>query len=330
MPEQPYRRWAQALTAFACRAGTRQWHDAFRRYLAALVTVCRQARRQPRDAGVVDRSFVVVVLDDEHREDLLRRVLPEREVHRLFPEFDRRRAELARYYVSRLGLFEGPVDSEETARALLTLGRAAAAELVPLPHRADGAWTTWLELAGGGHHTAWMNLVVAFAGPVIALLGVWLGTRMSNRAQLQAWEQERQRQAADTRRVAFARHLTAIRAYIAYVTAHPQDVAVLRNADGTPSRPAFNERGEALREALETTYIELQLVAAHQESVNQAHAVSRAARRIAVAAADRDAELRAKLLVFWELERRLVNELRLELGQDLQLAPAYDPDAVLP
>lgn len=175
-----------------------------------------------------------------------------------------------------------------------------------------------------------MNVVVALAGPVIALLGVWLGTRMSTRAQLQAREQEQLRHASETRRAAYAGHLTAIRAYIAYVTSHPQEISVIRNPDDTGTRPAFSGRGHTLREALETTYTELQLVALGQEAVNHAHAVSRAARRIAVAAAQRDAQLPAKLLIFYELERKLVNQLRLDLGQTTQLVGPYDPDAVMP
>ncbi|WP_432994868.1 hypothetical protein [Dactylosporangium sp. CA-233914] len=175
-----------------------------------------------------------------------------------------------------------------------------------------------------------MNLLAALAGPISALLGVWLGTRMSTRAQQQAWEQERVRHASESRRAAFSRHLIAIRAYITYATSHPQEISVVRNPDGTAPRPAFNDSGEAFREAIETTYTELQLVALGQETVNQAHAVSRAARRIAIAAAEHDPELRAKLLVFWELERKLVNQLRHELGEEMQLASAYDPEAVLP
>src|SRR4051812_35642276 len=135
-------------------------------------------------------------------------------------------------------------------------------------------------------------------------------------------EQDRRRQATEARRAAFAGHLIALRAFITYVTAHPADIQVLRNPDGTRPRAAFNERGQELRTAVETTYTELQLVAETQESVNQAHTTSRAARRIAVAAAAGDPELRAKLLIFWRLERAQVNQLRLELGQELQLGSA--------
>lgn len=175
-----------------------------------------------------------------------------------------------------------------------------------------------------------MDVFVALAGPLCALLGVWLGTRMSTRGQAQAWRQEQLRQASETRRIAFVKHLAAVRAYITYVTAHGDDMSVASHPDGTGLRPLFTGGGHAFREALETTYSELQLVAVRQETVNKAHHLSRAARRIAVAAAQKDARMQARLLVFWDLERELVNELRQELGQELRLVSPYDADAVLP
>ncbi|MBY8870323.1 hypothetical protein K7640_00510 [Micromonospora sp. PLK6-60] len=174
-----------------------------------------------------------------------------------------------------------------------------------------------------------MNLVIALAGPISALLGVWLGTTMTGRVQERALRQEQDRRTAEVKRTAYTGHLTALRAYIAYVTSHAPEISVIRDGGSRP-RPAFSGRGHEVREALETSYTALQLVAAEQETVNQAHLVSRAARRIAVAAADRDPTLPDKLLVFWDLERGLVNQLRRELGQPLPLANAYDADATLP
>lgn len=175
-----------------------------------------------------------------------------------------------------------------------------------------------------------MNLVLALSGPISALLGVWLGTMMSARAQDRAMRQDQERQAAEVKRAAYVSHLTALRAYLVYVTSHAGEISVIRDQGGNPTRPSFSGRGHDVREAVETTYTALQLVAAEQETVNQAHLVSRAARRIAVAAAEHDPQLGQKLLIFWELERKLVNQLRKELGEKLSLASAYDPDALLP
>ncbi|MEV0157795.1 hypothetical protein AB0H57_29355 [Micromonospora sp. NPDC050686] len=151
---------------------------------------------------------------------------------------------------------------------------------------------------------------------------------MTGRAQDQALRQEQDRRTAEIKRTAYT-SLTAHRAYIAYVTSHAPEISVIRDRDPRP-RPAFSGRGHDVREALETSYTALQLVAAEQETVNQAHMVFRAARRIAVAAVDRDPQLHEKLLVFWDLERRLINQLRRELGQQLPLTDACDPEAILP
>ncbi|SCG69545.1 hypothetical protein GA0070619_5972 [Micromonospora zamorensis] len=153
---------------------------------------------------------------------------------------------------------------------------------------------------------------------------------MSTRAQGHALRQEQERQAAEVKRAAYVSHLTALRAYMVYVTSHTGEISIIRDQDGTRARPSFSGRGHEVREAVETTYTGLQLVAGEQKTVNQAHLVSRAARRIAVAAAERDPHLDEKLLTFWELERGLVNQLRRELGEKLSLASAYDADALLP
>ncbi|MDG6106763.1 hypothetical protein Daura_29365 [Dactylosporangium aurantiacum] len=103
--------WQRALTGFACRAGLPEWHDAFQRYLTALTQAGRSSRRQLRDVRAVDADFVVLVLDDEHRETLLRRVLPAPELHRLFPDLDRRHAAAAPSSIAHLGPTGALVDA---------------------------------------------------------------------------------------------------------------------------------------------------------------------------------------------------------------------------
>ncbi|MEV4546208.1 DUF4303 domain-containing protein [Micromonospora echinaurantiaca] len=68
--------WERALTAEACRGSSRQWERTFRRYLAMLVRVCRRARATLHTGGVTDPDFVVLLLDTEYQETLVRRVLP--------------------------------------------------------------------------------------------------------------------------------------------------------------------------------------------------------------------------------------------------------------
>ncbi|MFI5490506.1 DUF4303 domain-containing protein [Micromonospora echinaurantiaca] len=143
--------WERALTAEACRGSSRQWERTFRRYLAMLVRVCRRARATLHTGGVTDPDFVVLLLDTEYQETLVRRVLARGEVRRYFPEFEERAAEVARvdalpeaervaYYASRMGEFAGPVSGEEAESALRELGPAAFSALLPMLAFPDQAW----------------------------------------------------------------------------------------------------------------------------------------------------------------------------------------------
>lgn len=151
VPEDPAGNWDRQLTAEACRGTTRQWESTFRRYLTMLVRVCKRARTDLRTSGVTDRDFVVLLLDDEYHETLVKRVLTRSEVSRHFPEFDERAVELARvaalpeaervaYYASKLGVFDGPVSSEEAESALRGHGPAAFPALIPMLAVEDQAW----------------------------------------------------------------------------------------------------------------------------------------------------------------------------------------------
>ncbi|WP_394618696.1 DUF4303 domain-containing protein [Lentzea sp. JNUCC 0626] len=139
----PAEQWERALTALACAGTTRHWQRTFERYLGAVVRVCRRARTTLRTSGVTDREFVVLLLDDEHHESLIKRVLSKAEVRRHFPELDERTAALAqlaalppaeraRSLAGLLGTFDGPVGSEEAEAALRDLGPAAIPALVDL------------------------------------------------------------------------------------------------------------------------------------------------------------------------------------------------------
>ena len=149
--EDATRGWERALASEACRGTTRQWEATFRRYLAMLVRVCKRARRTLRMSGVTNRDFVVLLLDEEHHEALVTRILTKREVARHFPQFDEQAVELARvaglsepdraaYFVSRLDALDGPVDGEEAEPELRALGPAAFPALLPLLAAPERAW----------------------------------------------------------------------------------------------------------------------------------------------------------------------------------------------
>jgi hypothetical protein len=121
------------------------------RYLTALVRICKDARTTLRTAGVVDRHFLVLPFDDEHHESLLKRCLTKNEVSRHFPELDEEAVERARvaelpeaeriaFYVSKLDTFEGPINAEEAATALVNIGPAALPALIPMLAVKNQAW----------------------------------------------------------------------------------------------------------------------------------------------------------------------------------------------
>ncbi|SCF00292.1 protein of unknown function (DUF4303) [Micromonospora viridifaciens] len=151
LAEDLARDWERRLTVEACRGTTRQWEATFRRYLAMLVRVGKRARTALHTSRATDRDFVVLLLDDEYHETLIKRVLTKREVRRYFPEYDERAVELARlaalpdaeraaYYVARLAAFDGPISGEEAEAALRDLGPAALPALTPMLAVGGRAW----------------------------------------------------------------------------------------------------------------------------------------------------------------------------------------------
>ena len=143
--------WENALTAAACAGTTRHWHRTFERYLTVLVRVCRKATKTLRANGKADRECVVVLLDDEFRETLIRRVLTAADVRRHFPELDERSAELARiaalppvergvHLTSLLGRFDGPVTGEDAEVQLRELGAAAFPALLDVLRDPGRSW----------------------------------------------------------------------------------------------------------------------------------------------------------------------------------------------
>ncbi|MFU8876072.1 DUF4303 domain-containing protein [Micromonospora sp. SL4-19] len=161
LAEDLARDWERRLAAEACRGTTRQWEAAFRRYLSLLVRVCKRARAALRASGVTGRDFVVLLLDDEYHETLIKRVLTKREMSRHFPEYDQRTVELARvaalsqaeraaYYVARLDAFDGPISGEDAEVALRDLGSAAFPALIPMLAAKGRAWQAAKLLANIG------------------------------------------------------------------------------------------------------------------------------------------------------------------------------------
>lgn len=165
LTDERRRHWERVLASYAGGGSRRRWEATFERYLTVLVRVCKRARTTLHTAGATDRAFIVVLFDDARHEAILRRILPERELHRHFPELDEHAVEVARvaalptadraaYHAGRLGNFDGPIDSEESERELRRLGAAAIPALLPRLRLGGQAWQAAMLLADIGRPDA--------------------------------------------------------------------------------------------------------------------------------------------------------------------------------
>lgn len=128
-------RWQSALTD---HASGRNWQRVFDRYLTVLVRACRQSRKSLRAKGY---QGLVVIIDDDQYEPLLRRCLTAAEIRRHFPELDEELAERTRvarlpeseqvsYYLARLGTYDGLITGEQATTSLRDLDAAALPALI--------------------------------------------------------------------------------------------------------------------------------------------------------------------------------------------------------
>lgn len=177
-----------------------------------------------------------------------------------------------------------------------------------------------------------MEALIAAASSLVALLGVWLGAALSARSRERAWAQERRERGRESRQSVYAAFLVAMRQYIAYVTGPDAEVTVVtHSAQGYPM-PVLAGEGADLYRVTESAYAELQLAALHQETVNKAHLLARAGRRIAVAVAQADQSplpIDERKRRYWEIEREFVNQVRRELDLPA-IGDPHDGEAVLP
>ncbi|MGI5170688.1 DUF4303 domain-containing protein [Spirillospora sp. CA-253888] len=163
LPEERWRHWERTLTDEAGRSSTRHWQRTFDRYLTVLTQVCKRARERLLAAGVTDRQFVVLLMTgDGDEEELLRRVLDEQDLYRLFPSLGRAAAltaaleaeapaDRAGHYVRALSDWNGPLGPENAERRLRELGPVAVPALIGLLAQGPDRWKAAKLLADIGH-----------------------------------------------------------------------------------------------------------------------------------------------------------------------------------
>jgi hypothetical protein len=143
--------WIEALTAEACSGTVSHWEEIFARYQDLLVEICVAAGAR--------LGIPVFFINYDCYEQTLARCLSPAQLGSLFPDVVATLAERARvsalppgeqiaYYISRLGQFDGPINSEEAEKALRGLGPAAALALLPLLSEGDDTCVDAAKLLG--------------------------------------------------------------------------------------------------------------------------------------------------------------------------------------
>ncbi|RKS79884.1 uncharacterized protein DUF4303 [Actinomadura pelletieri DSM 43383] len=165
LPEERWQRWENELSQEAGRSSTLHWNRTFARYLLVLTRVCKRARKQLQAAEITDGQFAVVLLtDDDEEEGLLRRILSEQELYRLFPRYEQVKAwqaemdakepaDRAVHYVRLLNEWHGSIGPEEAELGLRELGPAAHSALIDLLSHGPRKWEAAKLLADIGEAT---------------------------------------------------------------------------------------------------------------------------------------------------------------------------------
>jgi len=144
-------RWQAALMLEATAVSMPQWHATFDHYLTSLVRVCTDARTALHARDETQQGFLVVVVDEQHHEPLLRRCLTETQLAQHFPAVATRAAARARvaalpaagraeYFARLLGSFDGPITSEDAQIELTRMGSASFPVLIGLLSVDGHAW----------------------------------------------------------------------------------------------------------------------------------------------------------------------------------------------
>jgi hypothetical protein len=160
-----------------------------------------------------------------------------------------------------------------------------------------------------------MNIAF-WLGPVAALLGVAVGGLLSFRSQDRAWRREDLQRLRNDRQQAYARMAAAAREYRSYAMRRDAVIEIVSHPDGVRLIPLFGNDGTHFKQALESAYAELKLVAVDQEIVGTAAMLARMMRRCAVARVLHDGGLVGEKIdtAIWTAERAFIDTARRELG----------------
>ncbi|GAA3215810.1 hypothetical protein ACFO1B_14825 [Dactylosporangium siamense] len=161
-----------------------------------------------------------------------------------------------------------------------------------------------------------MNAFVAVMGPLVALIGVWLGSWLTLRNERQKAQAEQRHREREELRRAYSRYLTACRQFVDYLKQPANPVDVIRSPDGRLVVPKLSGDGAALRQAVEAASADLLMVTSSPDVAEQARELRVAVLRFAIDRANSPDGIVPDLSfrTFQPSEQAFLNAARRDLG----------------
>ncbi|MFF5293050.1 hypothetical protein [Paractinoplanes globisporus] len=161
---------------------------------------------------------------------------------------------------------------------------------------------------------------------IVALVGVWIGGRLSFRTQEKGWKEAESQRWHDLRQATYGDFLAAARRYRTYVGRSETRFELTPYADGTRLSPRFDEQGTVHKQALDAALAQVQFVAQYQQTASAARTLVGMADRTAVAKTVYGSKMVPARIddLFWDSEMEFVNAIRAELGLMPLVRDIYD------
>ena len=177
-----------------------------------------------------------------------------------------------------------------------------------------------------------MNYAAALS-PAIALLGVWIGGRLSFRTQEKAWKQAEVQKWREIRRSAYGDFITTARRYRTYIGKTNAANIRIRHFKGAYLDVDLDDEGVAHKRDLDAALAQVQLMADDQGTVYAARALVGMTRRFAAGkGVYRTQEIPPEYITeaYWNAELAFINATRTEFGMSSFVPGQYvDPNASL-
>jgi hypothetical protein len=161
-----------------------------------------------------------------------------------------------------------------------------------------------------------MELAPAILGPLVALVGVWLGGWLTSRSVRQAAEIEQQRRSHEELRRVYSTYLAVCRQFVDHLKRPANKVRLARSTDGAIEVPLLSREGRALRQAVEAASADMLLMAHSSIILERARLLRVAAIRFAVGRARSSDGFVPEddRVAFLDAEQEFVNAVRTDLG----------------